>query len=64
MGTELFVVGWGATLYGGPVVNDLRQVKLTLLDNSHCTAVYSEFNADRMYCVGDLAGGKDACQVR
>ncbi|MPC62433.1 proclotting enzyme-like [Portunus trituberculatus] len=62
VGTEMFVVGWGATVYNGPVVNELRQVKLTLLDNSRCTAVYSEFKADRMFCVGDLVGGKDACQ--
>ncbi|KAK8387740.1 hypothetical protein O3P69_018320 [Scylla paramamosain] len=62
VGTELFIVGWGATVYKGPVVNELRQVKLTVLDDSRCSDVYNEFKADRMYCVGDLVGGKDACQ--
>lgn len=60
-GAKLFVVGWGATMTGGPSVNVLRQVQVTLLPHSDC-AVYNEYHPDRMLCVGDPAGNKDACQ--
>ena len=47
----------------GPTVNELRQVEVTLLSPSNC-AIYSEYQSDRMLCVGDPSGGKDACQVK
>nr|AAP57670.1 ovigerous-hair stripping substance [Chiromantes haematocheir] len=62
-GTKLWVIGWGATMEGGPVVNKLRDVEVTVLAHSACQTAYpNEYHSDRMFCVGDPAGGKDACQ--
>lgn len=65
VGTKLQVIGWGATMDGGPVVNVLRDVEVTVLAHSECQTAYpNQYQSDRMFCVGDQAGGKDACQVR
>lgn len=63
-GTKLWVIGWGATMEGGPVVNVLRDVQVTVLSHSACQTAYpNQYRSDRMFCVGDQSGGKDACQV-
>lgn len=50
---------------GGPVVNVLRDVEVTVLNHAACQAAYpNQYHSNKMYCVGDPAGGRDACQVR
>ncbi|NKB99971.1 MAG: trypsin-like serine protease [Pseudomonadales bacterium] len=52
-------VGWGATHYGGSMVEDLQSVDLEIHANTYCHAQYENFD-ERMFCASKP--GKDACQ--
>ena len=58
---DSYAVGWGSTYYGGPGSSQLRNVKLSVYDNSLCTYTMSTLNKDwkTQLCAGDLSGLKD-----
>jgi hypothetical protein len=66
------VSGWGATTAPDPpsgrgtdLADTLQGVELQLVGDAECAAAYGEllaFDAARMLCAGEEAGGEDACQ--
>ncbi|XP_058804307.1 venom protease-like [Phymastichus coffea] len=64
-GTHPFIAGWGATYYGGPHSNVLRESRVPVQDNSKCDEAYRHKKVivnKRMLCAGYQEGGIDACQ--
>jgi secreted trypsin-like serine protease len=61
---ELIVTGWGATVQGGGVVRDLRQVRIPFTTRQTCSdpLSYGNLITDTMICAGLAAGGMDSCQ--
>jgi len=60
-GTSL-VLGWGNTAEAGQASNELREVKLPLVNRSICEVAYPNVLNDSMICAGVIEGGRDACQ--
>ena len=63
-GKDLIVTGWGATVEGGGVVRDLREVAVPFVSKKACSDPLAYGNAvtDNMICAGRTAGGVDSCQ--
>jgi secreted trypsin-like serine protease len=62
-GKNLVVTGWGATVEGGDVVRDLREVGVPFITGADCAdpLMYGKQITDTMICAGDVPG-KDSCQ--
>ncbi|CAH2102209.1 unnamed protein product [Euphydryas editha] len=62
----VWVIGWGATRYGGAGSSQLRHVQVWVVNQAVCRNRYAErFSTitDNMMCTGYLdVGGRDACQ--
>ncbi|KAM9843342.1 tryptase-2-like [Aulostomus maculatus] len=60
--SECWITGWGSVGNGLPLKSPetLQELKIPLVSQDTCQAVYSEVTSD-MLCAGDTAGGKDAC---
>jgi secreted trypsin-like serine protease len=64
-GVEATIVGWGATVSGGPPVTDLREGQVPIVSDAECARGYTvtaEFDPPTMICAGNLTGGEDSCQ--
>ncbi|MFO0736276.1 MAG: serine protease [Labilithrix sp.] len=61
-GTDVTVVGWGATAEGGGMSNTLRQVTVPIVSTSTCNQQYEGIIDSRQVCAGLPGGGKDSCQ--
>lgn len=57
----------GFTEVGGRTADHLQKVELAIIDNNKCRSLYDDqenYNIDdTQLCAGELAGGKDTCQV-
>lgn len=72
IGRSLTLTGWGATSYGGPMSDVLREVVVTVFPTKRCDAAYRNLRdysrrfpsgiGSNFLCAGDRQGGKDACQ--
>ncbi|KAF2894686.1 hypothetical protein ILUMI_11487 [Ignelater luminosus] len=69
VGSAARVMGWGVIqLDSDETSNQLRQVKVKVMDNKHCKAKFRKIGGSRFYisprmvCAGWKKGGKDACQ--
>ena len=63
-GTNAWVTGWGATSFGGPGSNELREAQVPIVSNTLCNDA-NHYNGDitsNMLCAGFEAGGVDSCQ--
>ncbi len=56
------VMGFGATLEGGPQSDVLLKVEKPLVSTERCNVAYPDDITDRMICAGLDEGGKDSCQ--
>jgi len=56
------VSGWGATSEGGQSASILQKVRLPIVSNDACNAVYNSGITQNMLCAGLAEGGKDSCQ--
>ncbi|XP_007496433.2 transmembrane protease serine 11E isoform X1 [Monodelphis domestica] len=63
-GDAAYVTGFGAMRNDGTSVNNLRQVKVNIIDTKICNEpqIYNNDITAGMICAGFLTGGKDACQ--
>ncbi len=63
-GTQLVVIGWGATQQNGKPVRDLRYANVPLVERATCNRPlgYDEQISTNMICAGLAAGGVDSCQ--
>lgn len=65
-GAEATISGWGTLSEGGSSPNQLQVVRVPVVPNSVCNALYSVQGwiiEDNMLCAGNIeAGGQDACQ--
>lgn len=62
-GSFAVISGWGKVQEGGSLSNNLRSVRLPIIDHAHCNKLYGGAITDRMICAGIVPdGGKDACQ--
>jgi trypsin len=61
-GSQLTVIGWGATREGGGGANTLRKVNVSLQSSSSCSSAYPGQITGNMFCAGEVNGGKDSCQ--
>ena len=64
-GVSARVIGWGAQNSGGGPSNELREVDVTIQDDSTCaSSAYAlvGYEADTMLCAGEPFGGRDSCQ--
>jgi trypsin len=62
IGSQLTVIGWGATREGGSGANTLRKVNVSLQSASSCSSAYPGEITGNMFCAGEVNGGKDSCQ--
>ncbi|XP_054169324.1 clotting factor G beta subunit-like [Oppia nitens] len=72
IGRPTKLVGWGATRFGGPVSDELREVNVNIIDNKDCHRNYTQLNGLQngfpnginhlLMCAGIIGGGKDSCQ--
>ncbi|XP_034055547.1 prostasin-like [Gymnodraco acuticeps] len=60
-GDNNWVVGFGATSFGGPNADTLQEVRVPIVGNNECTCAYP-YLTDNMICAGLRAGGIDSCQ--
>jgi secreted trypsin-like serine protease len=61
--------GWGFLETGGRIADVLQKVELSVIPNNQCKEIYKDQADDykingKQLCAGELAGGKDTCQVR
>lgn len=61
-GTNVTVIGWGATSEGGDQSNTLLQVTVPLISLTTCNQQYQGIIDERQLCAGLPNGGKDSCQ--
>jgi secreted trypsin-like serine protease len=63
-GTQLVVIGWGATQQNGKPVRDLRYADVPLVERATCNRPlgYDDQISTNMLCAGLAAGGVDSCQ--
>lgn len=62
---QTYAMGWGVTEYSNAVVKDLMQVRVPLMDKTHCRDMYQEAGSDilpGMICAGFSRGEFDSCQ--
>ena len=62
VGTSSVIAGWGATYYGGEVVDILRQANVSILADTACSNYGAAFFSGSMLCGGTNDGSKDTCQ--
>ncbi|KAL7641359.1 UNVERIFIED_CONTAM: hypothetical protein RMT77_008498 [Armadillidium vulgare] len=74
VGEVVTLTGWGSTMYLGSTKSEiLREVNLTVFHSAFCDVFYSNLrdyhikwprgiSEDKLLCVGDSNGMKDACQ--
>jgi hypothetical protein len=68
-GVRCFATGWGQTVFGGDLDNNLREVELTVTENDKCAEVYADkygIGIDKYHlCAGPTAeeDGKGTCVV-
>jgi trypsin len=62
VGSEVTVIGYGATTEGGLSSTTLLEVKNNVLSFQTCNDYYLTIVEPRMICMGDEAGGRDSCQ--
>ncbi len=63
--SDSWAAGWGTTSYGGSTPSLLRNVKLTVYQNTtYCQGVSPDTtkNWNTQICAGEILGGKDTCQ--
>ena len=62
-GTNLMIMGWGATSAqnSNSYPYQLQQVTLPLIADSVCSAAYPGAITENMVCAGLMSGGKDSC---
>jgi secreted trypsin-like serine protease len=61
----IYVAGWGANEYGGPISKILYNVKLRIYEKSYCemeSLIGYEKDFSSQICAGELDGSKDTCQ--
>ena len=60
------ILGWGATMSGGPSQRMLREGQVPIVSDRDCGDSYAvtgfEFDPATMICAGNLLGGEDSCQ--
>jgi secreted trypsin-like serine protease len=61
-GTNVTVIGWGATSEGGEQSTTLLQVTVPIVSQTTCNQQYQGIIDERQVCAGLPAGGKDSCQ--
>lgn len=61
-GTNVTVIGWGATSEGGEQSNTLLQVTVPVISLATCNQEYQGIIDERQICAGLPNGGKDSCQ--
>jgi secreted trypsin-like serine protease len=61
-GTNVTVIGWGATSEGGEQSTTLLQVTVPIVSQSTCNQQYQGIIDERQVCAGLAGGGKDSCQ--
>lgn len=60
---DAYAIGWGAVYEGGYIPDSLRNVVITIYNNSMCSNVSTNPNDwDSQICAGEWLGGKDTCQ--
>ena len=69
LGVRCIATGWGQTVFGGDLEDELHQVEMTVVENDHCSEVYGmKYQIpilDYHLCAGPvLAGGRGTCVVR
>ena len=62
VGTSSVITGWGATYYGGEVVDSLREANVSVLADTACSNYGAAFFSGSMLCGGTIDGSKDTCQ--
>lgn len=69
-GVRCIATGWGQTVFGGSLESELREVELTVTENSACRMAYTDqYDIDiKEYhlCAGpidDQGGGRGTCVV-
>jgi secreted trypsin-like serine protease len=62
--TEMTVTGWGMTVEGGEIVDTLRFVNVSFVDQASCNRPlsYNGRVTPNMLCAGSPSGGRDSCQ--
>jgi secreted trypsin-like serine protease len=61
-GSRVLVSGWGATMEGGTISDDLRFVRLTVRSASTCDRILGTIDGTTQLCAGSSNAGEDACQ--
>ncbi|XP_067367695.1 transmembrane protease serine 6-like isoform X2 [Channa argus] len=63
-GANCWITGWGSTVEGGYVSDELRQVQVKVIAQSTCSQpnVYDTELTPQMICAGNMDGGVDSCQ--
>jgi secreted trypsin-like serine protease len=64
-GDEATIIGWGATVSGGPPTRELREGQVPIVGDAECESTNiatSGFDPATMICAGNLTGGEDSCQ--
>jgi trypsin len=61
-GTQVTVMGWGATSEGGGSPTYLRKVSVPMISVSKCRSQYGSAVTDDFICAGLDEGGRDSCQ--
>lgn len=72
VGHKSKLVGWGATRFGGPPTDRLREVDVDIIENKVCNKSYAQLLGHEsafpeginrlLLCAGVAKGGKDSCQ--
>ena len=56
------ILGWGATVEGGPQSDTLKKATVPFVDDATCAQAYSELAPATEICAGYAQGGVDTCQ--
>jgi trypsin len=60
---NLEIAGWGVTVPGGPLSEEMRQASVPYVSNDTCKKSYGDKAIfDTMLCAGKSSGGADSCQ--